>query len=255
MKIKELAYLLLGTLGITGLMFCNMTGCTIQELNLSEIATFDASAFMQTDYFTPDNTTPLVNLLTETYALSDLEEYFQIPLSKDYAVLDNVGRTKKLFWNEVNFSFPIQCLRYNNNLHYSVYKVNEGGYYYVFWSVPFGDDMPTQSDEPENVIKVQATLYLDILPSIKLFNSVKKNYSTANDILLIDPHMEMNFMTSLVSSYSRLYDGRIVIVRYVHTTLRSLNDLVVQDIYVCDKNSVNALSAAILSADLPQKTD
>lgn len=251
MKIKKIVYTLFGNLSVVGCLICNMVGCSIQRLNLPEISELNASAFMQASYFVPDNTISLDDVLTDTYSLADLEDFFQIPLSQDYAALDNVGRTKKLSWNEVNSSFPIQCLRYNNNQHYSVYKVNEGGYYYVFWSVPLVNETPAETPTAEDMIKVYATLYLDRLPSVKSFNSIKKNRSTANDILLIDPHMEMNFMTSLISSYSRLDDGHIVIVYYKYQNLNSLNDLIVQEIYVCDENSVTARGAAVLLEDLP----
>ena len=262
MKIKIISFLLLCFLCVVGLAFCVLAGCgnmieyNIKTINLPQIVARDQSAYIQKEYFTPNNTTPLADLLDESYTLSALEDFFQISIFKDSKLfaLDNIGRTSERSWDEVHSSFPIKCLRYNNNIHYSVYKVTEGGYYYVFWNVPLKKDMLIEPAEETNTIQVQATLYLNNLPSIQSFKALKKNRSTAEDVCSIDPFMEMNFLSSLVSSYTRIDDNRIIEVRYTGTNLKGLNDLIVKNIYICYTNSSNAYSAAILPEDLP-KTD
>lgn len=260
MKIKVVAFRLLCFLAIVGLSLCDLVGCSdrdecnIQELTLPNIVALDQSDFIRNDYLTPNNTTPLADLLNESYTLSALEDFFQISIFKDSKLfaLDNIGRTSERSWDEVHSSFPIKCLRYNNNIHYSVYKVTEGGYYYVFWNVPLKKDMLIEPAEETNTIQVQATLYLNNLPSIQSFKALKKNRSTAEDVCSIDPFMEMNFLSSLVSSYTRIDDNRIIEVRYTGTNLKGLDDLIVKNIYICYTNSSNAYSAAILPEDLPK---
>ena len=259
MKIKIIVFRLFCFLGIVGLSLCDLAGCSnmnesnIQELTLPNIVVRDQSAYIQKEYFTPNNTTPLADLLDESYTLSTLENFFQISTFKNSKVfvLDNIGRADERSWDEVHASFPIKCLRYNNNKHYSVYKVTEGGYYYVFWNVPLKEDVLIEPAEETDTIQVQATLYLNNLPSIQSFKSLKKNRSTAEDVYSIDPFMEMNFLSSLVSSYTRIDDNRIIAVRYTHTSLENLNDLIIHNIYLCSTNSSNAFTASILSEDLP----
>ena len=74
-------------------------------------------------YVTLDDTTPLEEALTVSYPLEELKAYFY-PANWDV----HWQNYAELPW--VHDAFPIEIMRSN---YYTVYRVEEGGYFYVFW--------------------------------------------------------------------------------------------------------------------------
>ena len=70
-----------------------------------------------------DDTTPLEEALTVSYPLEELTAYFY-PANWD----ERWQYFAELPW--VHDAFPIEIMRSN---YYTVYRVEEGGYFYVFW--------------------------------------------------------------------------------------------------------------------------
>ena len=239
---------------VIGVVFCmifSLFGCGIEEREAPVIIERNPSMYMQTEYFVVDNTASLDELLTCEYALKDLKEFFGNLLDLETDAISDVLSTIPRTWSEVDSQFPVQCVRYHNNVHYSVYRVKEGGYYYVFWMVPIIEPVELAVPEQEKIIKVASSLYLDELVSASAFKSVKKHYSTARDILAIDPRIEWDWISSTVSSYSLLADGRVVVIDYSYDGLSSFKDLIVEDIAIYKKDSVASKLAAISMDDLP----
>lgn len=237
--------------GVIFSMFFSLLGCDIEERQAPEINEFDPSMFMQTEYFEVDNITPLDELITCEYELKDLKNFFGNMLDLKSDEISNTQNTNFFIWSEVNSSFPVQCVRYHNNVHYSVYKVKEGGYYYVFWMVPIAKPAEIATPEQERDIKTIWSVYLDNFVSASAFKSIVKHYSTARDVLAIDPHMELNLSGSTVASYSLLSDGRVLVIRYSFDKFDSLKDLIVVDIAIYKKESTASHLSAISMDDLP----
>lgn len=92
--------------------------------------------------------------------------------------------------------------------YYTVYKVNEGGFFYVFWSLldDTNDDNPT--DKSFNDAQVYFAAYLKSLRKADGFDSIKAGISTAWDVSEIDQAIELSFLfSSGVRSFSLLEDG------------------------------------------------
>lgn len=92
-----------------------------------------------------DNDSPLDQVLHSSYNLSDLESYFSFYYSIEeqkavYGNSDLQGFAYRTF-PVIHERFPIEVLRcavhdhMNSAYLYSVYKVNEGGYFYIFWEM------------------------------------------------------------------------------------------------------------------------
>lgn len=88
---------------------------------------------------------PLGELLTVSYDINELDSFF-IPRSYNEMLIRDDNDTDKelLTIYEVNESFPVEVLREGE---YSVYKVKQGGYYYVFWIFSTGNTSSITIDE------------------------------------------------------------------------------------------------------------
>ena len=83
-----------------------------------------------------DSDMRLENVLSRSYDIVELESYIK---SRDVHIPFNNpdGSEKLLFYHELNEKFPVEVLRYGRKSQttaYSVYRVTQGGYYYVFWT-------------------------------------------------------------------------------------------------------------------------
>ena len=231
--------------GVIFAMLALFGSCAIEEKQAPEIQAFALSEFVQTDLVV-DNETPLEEVLTNEYPLSLLETFFGRHATQGAGMLSDMDAVIKHSMVEVHMNFPIQCLRYHNNVHYSVYKVEEGGYYYVFWTVPLAN-----SQNSDQSISVASSVYISRLPSVSEFRWVIKNHTTGEKILEIDPSMEIDFLASSVRSYSRLDDGRIVLISYRYTNFEKLSDLIVDGIWIYPPRTIDSAISAIFDADLP----
>lgn len=162
------------------------------------------------------------------YSITELKDFFgELPLEEQ--LIYNEDGARWITQTETLEKFPAE---YSGTLsdwpgttpHFVVYKVKEGGYYYVFFSgvTPEGTD-------------VVFTAHLTKLCKKSDFRSIKAGKSTAADVAKIDPAMEMTFMMSSgIYSMSLLDDGNIFVVEYKHNDkgYSSRNDLVVEKTFV-----------------------
>ena len=203
-----------------------------------------------------DNSTPLSSLLKNTYELQELLDYFgQIPPNEN-TMYDSTDNGEHLLINNVNSRFPVECVRQNGDLsYYSVYKVSEGGYFYVFWSRTVDSLRASESKQPLDNAAAYFTVYISTLRNASDFNSIKPRVSTAEDVAQIDPAFELSFlMSSGPRSFSLLDDYTVLEVRYKHSSnVTSRKDLLVESVSILQKEA--ALSASYLASisldDLP----
>ena len=212
-----------------------------------------------------DNDTPLEDLLTVDYPLEELRGWFpEICEQERLAFHQNDDISMPLF-AEVNERFPVQCLRWNNNRFYTVYKVHESGFFYVFWATFFS---PVQvPDEPviKNPGKVNCCFYFNEQPSEADFSVLVPGESTGADVKVIDPAMEWGLLYSSGDrSFSLLADGRILVVFYQRPELpkdfsaelfkgyQNTDEFVFSRIEIDPKISSDSALAAILPEDLPE---
>lgn len=192
----------------------------------------------------------LSNILTKEYSVRELRDFFGEVSLNESSVFGTEPDHLALTMADVNEKYPIECLRENG---YSVYKVKEGGYFYVFWVNTF-DPLSEQGIKAENDSAVPYfTAYLSSLKSASDFDVIKEGVSTAADVAKIDPAFELEFILSNETvSYSLLGNGFIMEVCYRYDgNLNSRNDLNVKSMQIVSKDDCASRLAAILEMDLP----
>lgn len=151
----------------------------------------------------------LTSLLTAQYSLSELEDFF---LEKEKSSATPCIQTKNWSRSEVANRFPIGADRPEG---YTVYRVAEGGYYYVFWRDWDGYDL-IFPDSAEEEPAVQTRLYLRKTSSEE-FSSIKENVITAADVQKIDPYGDF-FLSSSGELSSTHFLDQNHIIRFLYTS-------------------------------------
>ena len=148
-----------------------------------------------------DDIKTLESNLTKEYDLNELISFF-----KGSNANESIGfgsTVSALRFSEVNYRYPVEILRTGG---YSVYRVSQGGYFYVFWIKPFATGTSQSNSEPS--VYFSAYLASDISPD--LFDSLTPGISTAEDVQRIDPSFELSFLISNgIFSYSYINDEMI----------------------------------------------
>lgn len=195
-----------------------------------------------------DDSITLSNILTKEYSLHELKNYFgETPPNEASAF--GIEHTV-LTMSSVNLKFPIECFRKNG---YSVYKVSEGGYFYVFWVKSLDSFDSVAPNFESDDYSVYFTTYISSLKKESDFNSIVEGISTAFDVASIDPAFELVFLlSSRTPSYSLLEDGSLMEICYDwDVDLNSRSDLVVKSKEVVSKELSGSCLASILPNDLP----
>ncbi len=195
-----------------------------------------------------ENTRRLSDILTDEYAIEDLAEFFgRASENEEYSG----SKSLDVRIAAANEKFPIECLRQTDSGSlYSVYKVKEGGFYYVFWII-------INDSEDYNKTVDWSVYFTAYLPtSIKLtqddFNSIIPNSSTAEDVAVIDPNFELCFYLSrAIVSSSLLEDGSVMEICYDLEKLGSRADLIVTSKEIVSRAVATSRLAAVYPYDLP----
>lgn len=190
-------------------------------------------------------TETLADLLTTEYSLQELRCFFEHHNS-NVAQLDPDYTSLTL--SDVDSCFPVEVFRSNG---YTVYKVEEGGYYYVFWAMSFpysGTDTDYSSGTP-------IVYFSAYCPSDRAvdFSSIKSGISKASDVILLDPDMQLDLLSSCgVFSYSYINEKSLLKIKYqVMNTLEQSSDLLVEEMTIISRQSAASTFSSITEGDLP----
>lgn len=204
--------------------------------------------------FTIDNGPPLVDIFKRSYELKDLKDFFgEIPANERF-IYEGSAYKESLQIKYVNEQFPIECIRRNGQIgYYSIYKVTNGGYFYVFWSLTVGLQDGLDSDGCPDDARVCFTTYISTYPKASDFMSILEGISTADDVALVDPAFELSFtLSSAIRSYSLLDDGSILEIEYKRVeTISSRKDLIVESKTIVPAAQSGSYLAVIYPEDLP----
>lgn len=189
----------------------------------------------------------LQDALTKEYDLHELEEYFKNRNINENIVLNTTAPV--LSYSEVDKKYPVEVTRAEG---YSVYRVSQGGYFYVFWTEAQGEYMGTENEN----MYVYFSSYLTSPVNQNDFSILRFGESTAADVKKIDPNMELCFLLSNGTfSYSYLDDTTILQVEYTHEgEINRYDDLIVKNVTVASKSSTPSRYNSILLGDLPWNT-
>ena len=189
----------------------------------------------------PNDISPLEESLTISYPLSDLRAYFS---PHNIVSLNAEGW---LSYSEINLHFPIEITRSQG---YSVYRVAEGGFYYVFWINTLDPDTFAQNEDPQ-------MYYSTYIPSSEVkkdFSQIKERSSTLQDVVLLDPDYELQYhRSSGIYSFSYLSPEKILQVSYqtVSSGFPKNEELIVSAKTIVDRNSAVCFLSSIMDSDLP----
>lgn len=178
--------------------------------------------------FVIDDSQELKNVLTREYDINELQTYFEGKNTNENIVFNS--SVPSLVISDVNQHFPIEVIRSGG---YSVYKVIQGGYFYVFWAKPYSHDTANSKTEPS----VYFTSYLASSRDYTEFDSLEIEVSTAKDVKELDSSFELSFLISNgILSYSFLDDDSILMIEYTHQgIIVNYDDLVVKKNNSCSK--------------------
>ena len=193
------------------------------------------------EYVTDDLKT--LDNLTKEYDLCELRCFFEGNHSNE-----NIGfglSTSTLTFDNVNNEYPIEIIRSHG---YSIYKVSQGGYFYVFWTKPLSSNISSMNVEPS----VYFSAYLFSNRSEALFDSITPQISTAEDVKQIDPYFELSFLISSgIFSYSYLNDDIILQIEYEwQENINEYHDLIVKEKKVVSRSSAMSRFSTIFPSDL-----
>ena len=191
-----------------------------------------------------DDVKTLESNLTKEYDLNELISFF-----KGSNANESIGfgsTVSALRFSEVNYRYPVEILRTGG---YSVYRVSQGGYFYVFWIKPFATGTSQSNSEPS--VYFSAYLTSDISPD--LFDSLTPGISTAEDVQRIDPSFELSFLNSNgIFSYSYINDETILQIEYAYQeNIDGYDDLIVKEKMIVARDSAPTRYSALLLSDLP----
>lgn len=262
-KMITLFFLLLFLLGTCG---CNSSiaevSSEIQATEATEFSVEKEIGFRQFADVVIDNDSDLASCLTTEYSLAELEAWFpKYNRQETMALHPELLASQRPTFEEVNERFPVECLRSNplaGMEFYSVYRVKEGGLYYVFWGnfpLPYARDDYTP---PEVVTGADVffSVYMRECPKLEAFSSITPGVSTAEDVAAIDPSLELRFIRAAGPySCSLLDDGKVLVVYYrqrkAEETWTSRQDMIVSEMALKEPLDTAFNIAGILEKDLP----
>lgn len=228
-------------------VFCFFISCrgTIIEYDVkTDISVEDGEMEMTQNFygeFIADDTISLDSAFTKEYGIDELKDYFG-----SYNVNESSGYGETLDLSEVNQQFPIELIRSKD---YSMYKVKEGGYYYVFWLRTYSRDREHKELEPS----VYFTAYLNGSNDPSSFEGLKLRKSSFSDVKKIDPSIELlTLLSSGIYSYSYLNEKEILEIEYyAEDSVEDLNKLKVKKMRIISRTASPSKYRLIMQKDIP----
>ena len=192
---------------------------------------------------------------TVAYDLNELRTYFESGHQNE-SMWGLGGEKPKLTRVAVRIKYPIEIERTSEDVGetgdrpiYAMYKVSQGGYYYVWWRYS------TDSAAGEKDSYVYFSAYLTSDRSFDMFNSIVLGESTLADVKEIDPYTQAYFeFSSHVPSYSYINERIVLKINCMPPMYGGSNDedYVVVSIEVRLLNDVSGcMYSYILPGDLP----
>lgn len=170
---------------------------------------------------------PVSQEMDTGYELNDLYNYFgKIPFQEE--MFYTTSQTKKNY-GDAKEQFPkgTDYTGDNDRIHCTSYPVREGGLFFVFWSCSLSPEFNLNPIGKEYAVY---SFYYSTPHKLQDFDSISK-CSTAEDVSLIDPGMEMSFIEITGPySYHILEDDQILRIKYQHpdfSKIHSREDIVV----------------------------
>lgn len=191
---------------------------------------------------------PKEQLLTKQYDIDELLLFFE---GSSQNLPWDEKNTRTLTFAEVDRKFPVEVVRSSG---YSVYKVLQGGYFYVFWVTPV-----VSVDDNFGCGETLVYFYAYLRPNVEQaqFELLMLQKSTACDVKKIDPSFQLSFIQSNgIYSYTYINSETILEVKYMNPNqLNGYDDLIIEKIEIIPREFAPSRYSSILSKDLPKTGD
>lgn len=208
-----------------------------------------------------NNTMSLEQALTTAYPLSQLEEFFGTYSRLEWSYYDSeTALPQEKSWNQAHSlvaaveHFPVQLLRYTevdgDPQAYSIFRIMEGGFYYVFW---YEDEEDPDIDTGEGLYVCRDSMYLNDLPSQEDFESLIIGQSSLEDVCKLDSGTLIEFTPNFYRSYHILDNGLGISALYErnhNAAPRNRQDLILTDLSVI-VDPCWILQSHLLTSDIP----
>ena len=191
-----------------------------------------------------DNSAALEDVLTHSYDLSELTDFFEPDGVKANEAEGFHKGVPALTFDAVNQRFSAEIVRSG---YYTVYKVSQGGYYYVFWGMKISSDGGESRSEPIVVFSA----YLPASERAIPYEELTEGVSTAADVRELDPSFDLVFtMSRGLFSYSYLDEDTLLEVEYhIPDPMEEYGQLVVKAVREVPRDQSDF--GLILPCDLP----
>ena len=202
--------------------------------------------------------------LTQQYDLAELDSYIKNRNTKDAHFDEFAGI---LYYDELNVQFPVEIMRYSDsaeNPPYTIYRVAQGGYYYVFWSWAYPQEDAEDLRDKLNILTSKEYMcayfsaYIKETKSRFAFMPLKIGTSTAEDVKKIDPYFDFVSLSQGCFSYSLLDSEKVLKIKYSYRENTDSGDSysyyesqIVDEISVVSIEEVPSCYRLILKQDLP----
>ena len=206
------------------------------------------------DYYV--STAPLDSLLTTEYELASLVAFFPEHDRYDQQIFLDYEEEPEIRIEDVDREFPMEVFRKNHACYYTVYKVKEGGLFYVFFDPYRTDGNPTSYIFTDGI--VACSRYLTNPMRRSAFYSIRPGKSTAQDVKDIDPNAVLSYGAAYIFSLSLLKGNKFLFITY-HSDVDPYNprsphnpsNFIVEEIEVVSEVERNFYLNEIFPQDLP----
>lgn len=189
-----------------------------------------------------DNTNNIGEKIKNAYSIMDFEKYFgKYSLGVYHAGFRERETEGSLKIKDIEKQFAVEIIRSSKKMHYTVYRIKEGGYYYIFWF-----------NGTDNEIYAFDTFYISSSNYVSDISKYKK-IQNIDELLALYPYTEIEIKADYGSdSYNIMSKSELVSIKYDY--LKGKGYYTVREITTLDRND-NKLAwtmlSAILERDLP----
>ncbi len=169
--------------------------------------------------------------IRQTYALEELTNYYGDAGDQESAKYVYNG-FKYISITEANEAFPMEILRSGQ---YTVYRVTEGGFFFVFFTRQYMIEEMTDEDWMDDPwgnwdehpdYAVAYSVYLFSLPEAEDFSVIEPGKSTGRDVLDLNTCTAFGlYLSSCAFSHTLLADGNLLQIIYSYTDNHNTDDL------------------------------
>ncbi len=200
-------------------------------------------------------------VLSVEYNLEEIDAYIKPRNTHKLAEAPPLSIEDILFYHDLDAKYPIEIFRICDNTAYTVYKISDGGYYYVFWTFAYPSDSGRDASEDidwadKEYLCVLFSIYIDSDPSDQLdYAAIQPGTTSLSDLIEMDANIDRRF-TVPYDYYYYLNRNDVLQVRcklgeLYEDNAGSAENIIVESVSVIPRDESSGYLAYINDEDLP----